>query len=64
MAKNTKLIEAIHDSRLTLKYIAKQTGLTEQSIINMKNGTNTPKVDNAIKVVKVLDCKVEDIFDE
>ena len=59
---NTKLKCAIVYAEISVADLAKKTGIHEQTVrraINNKNVT----VNNAIKIAKALNCKVEDIFE-
>jgi len=58
---NTKLKCAIVYAEKSVSGLAKETGIHEQTVrraINNKNVT----VNNAIKIAKALNCKVEDVF--
>ena len=58
---NTKLKCAIIHAELSVMELAEETGLHEQTIRRAINNHNVT-VSNAIKIAKVLDVSVEDIF--
>ncbi len=49
---------------LTQVNLAKQVEVTRQTIISMEKGNYVPSVVLALRLAKVFECKVEDIFTE
>ena len=47
---------------LTQEELAEKVGITRQTVISIEKGNYTPSVLLAIKLSKVFDVKVEDIF--
>lgn len=42
--------------------LAKQVGISRNSIINIETGQFTPTIGNALKIAKALNLRVEDLF--
>lgn len=56
--------ELIKERGLKKKYISKQLGITQDTLTNWMNGRSMPKLDQAVKLAEILNCKLEDIFKE
>ena len=58
----------IHERRtkaaLTQSQLAQRTGFSRQTIGDLESGTSMPNVTTAIRISKVLGCKVEDLYEE
>ncbi len=61
LAKN-KLRELREKSGLTQEALASQAGVTRQTIISIEGGRYVPSLELALKLAKIFDCHVEDIF--
>ena len=48
--------EQLEDKGMTIYRLSKETGIFEQTLHSMLRGnTSSPKLDNAVKIAKVLD---------
>jgi molybdate-binding protein/DNA-binding XRE family transcriptional regulator len=47
---------------LTQLALAERTGITRQSIVNIENGRFVPSTNVALKLARLFDCRVEDLF--
>lgn len=47
----------------TQEGLAKQLGVTRQTIISMEKGTYNPSLNLAFKLARIFDLKIEDIFE-
>ena len=48
--------EQLKNKEMTIYRLSKETGIFEQTLHSMLNGnTSSPKLDNAVKIAKVLD---------
>lgn len=48
--------QQLENKRMSIYRLSKETGIFEQTLYSMFNGnTSSPKLDNAIKIAKVLD---------
>lgn len=48
--------EQLEDKGMSIYRLSKETGIFEQTLHSMLNGnTSSPKLDNAVKIAKVLD---------
>ena len=48
---------------LTQQSLADKVGCSRQTIHSIESGKFVPSVELALKLAKVLDCKVEDLFE-
>jgi putative transcriptional regulator len=48
---------------MTQQSLADAVSVTRQTIVAMETGTYTPSLGLAIRIARVFDCKVEDIFE-
>lgn len=48
---------------MTQQALADAVGVTRQTIVAMETGTYTPSLALAIRISRVFDCKVEDVFE-
>ena len=46
----------------TQQSLADAVGVTRQTIVAMETGTYTPSLALAIRIARVFDCNVEDVF--
>lgn len=60
MKNNMKLLRK--GSGLTQENIAKKTGVTRQTINAIENSKYNPSLELALKLSKIFNCSVEDIF--
>ncbi len=61
LAKN-KLREYRDKKGISQECLAKQLGVSRQTIISIENGKYVPSLELAIKFAKLFKCKVEDLF--
>jgi len=47
---------------ITQEKLARQTGVSRQTIVYIEKGKFNPSVKLAMKIARVLNCKVEDLF--
>ena len=48
---------------MTQQSLADAVGVTRQTIVAMETGTYTPSLALAIRVARVFECNVEDVFE-
>jgi len=51
-----------NDKNLTILELSQRTGLSESAISRYENGNRTPSVIIALKIAKVLDVPVHELF--
>jgi DNA-binding XRE family transcriptional regulator len=64
------MVETIHNtvnerrlaSGMTQEELAKQLGVTRQTVISIEKGNYTPSVLLALKIAALFECAVEDVF--
>lgn len=61
--KNDKLRDARLKRRLTQSQVAVAVGIAEVSYQRIEYGTQNPSLKTAIRIARVLDMRVEDIWD-
>lgn len=61
--ENKRLQDMITKRKKQKQDLAKEAKTTNQSITNMLKGTS-PRTCLAIRIAKILDCRVEDIFED
>ncbi len=59
---DSSLREKRLEAGLTQEEIAQQTGVTRQTIIAIERGNYVPSVLLALRLARVLGCRVEDLF--
>ncbi len=57
-----KLKEIREERKITQEKLASLVGVTRQTIINIEKGKYKPTVLLALKISRVLNCRVEDLF--
>lgn len=57
-----KLKEIREGKKITQEKLASLVGVTRQTIINIEKGKYKPTVLLALKISRVLNCRVEDLF--
>lgn len=57
-----KIEELIVESGLKKKYVAEQLGININTLTNWIKGKNMPKLDQAVKLAHILNCKVDDLY--
>jgi putative transcriptional regulator len=62
LANKIKILRVIKGD-LTQQNLADQVGCSRQTIHSIESGKFVPSVELALKIAKVLSCKVEDIFE-
>lgn len=60
MKNKIKVYRAVHD--LTQEQLAKELGVTRQTIIAIEKGKYNPSLDLAFKMARIFGVKIEDIF--
>ncbi len=60
MKNNLKVWRAKND--LTQEELAKEVGVTRQTINSIERGKYDPSLELAFKLAKFFDCKIEDVF--
>jgi len=56
------LKEIREERKITQEKLASLVGVTRQTIINIEKGKYKPTVLLALKISRVLNCRVEDLF--
>ena len=57
-----KLIELRKKKMLSQAELARRTGVTRYTIHHIEAGINNPSLTLAMRIAKILECKVEDII--
>lgn len=60
--KTTPLKQLIRERGLKNKWIAQQIGVEESAISQIANDKRKPGVETAIRIARLLDTTVEDLF--
>jgi putative transcriptional regulator len=60
----SRLNELIEKSGYRKKYIAKEVGITPTQLSNWIASRSYPPLDKAYKLAKLLNCKVDDLYEE
>ncbi|KQC16152.1 MAG: helix-turn-helix transcriptional regulator [Methanothrix sp.] len=60
MKNKVKVYRAVHD--LTQEQLAKELGVTRQTIIAIEKDKYNPSLDLAFKMARIFGVKIEDIF--
>lgn len=55
--------QAREDKRLSVRQMAKLTGLSKSTINNIENGKTSPTLLQLEQLAKALDCKMTDLFE-
>ncbi|MEK3909621.1 helix-turn-helix domain-containing protein [Oceanobacillus sp. FSL W7-1309] len=55
--------ELIKERGLQKKYVAKQLGVTQDTLTNWMKNRNMIKLDQAVKLSEILNCKVDDLYE-
>ena len=59
-----RLVRARRDAGLTQQDLSRRSGVPQSVISDIENGkTAYPRVDTAIALARVLDCTVDELFD-
>lgn len=48
---------------MTQQALADAVGVTRQTIVAMETGTYTPSLALAIRIARIFECNVEDVFE-
>jgi len=59
---NNNLNNILKEKGLKKSWLAKQLGVSKQSVTNWVKGRNYPEVKTMKKLSEILDTKIEDIF--
>ena len=54
--------ERIKDTGLKKMYIAEQMGVNKDTLTNWINGRSMIKLDQAVKLARLLNCNVDDLY--
>ena len=57
-----RIREVADEKKIKIQQIIRETGISKSSIYKVINGEYEPSVTNALKIAKVLDSKVEELF--
>lgn len=57
-----KIRELIHESGMTKRFVAKKIGVNENTLGNWMDGRSMPRLDQAVKLADLLNCKVDDLY--
>ena len=60
MKNRIKVFRAMHD--LTQEGLAKELGVTRQTILAIEKGKYDPSLDLAFKIANYFDVKIEEVF--
>ncbi|ADN35122.1 transcriptional regulator, XRE family [Methanolacinia petrolearia DSM 11571] len=60
MKNRIKVFRAMHD--LTQEGLAKELGVTRQTILAIEKGKYDPSLDLAFKIAKYFNVKIEEVF--
>lgn len=60
----SKIGELIELKGYKKKYIAKLMGITPEQLSRWISGNSKPTIDKAFKLAKLLECKVDDLYEE
>ncbi|WP_421909277.1 helix-turn-helix transcriptional regulator [Methanolacinia petrolearia] len=60
MKNQIKVFRAMHD--LTQEGLAKELGVTRQTILAIEKGKYDPSLDLAFKIAKYFNVKIEEVF--
>lgn len=60
MQNRLKVLRAMHD--LTQEQLARELGVTRQTIIAIEKGKYDPSLELAFRIARFFEVKVEDIF--
>lgn len=54
--------EVINDSGLKNVFIAEEVGVDVRTLYKWRKGETIPRLDQAVKLAQILDCKVDDLY--
>ena len=58
-----RIKELRRSKHLTQEQLAEEIGMDTQNLCKMENGNHFPQVKNVIKLAKILDVEVKELFD-
>ncbi|WP_417168753.1 helix-turn-helix transcriptional regulator [Terrihalobacillus insolitus] len=58
-----KIGALIEESGLKKRYVAKELGVNENTLTNWTKNRSMPKLDQAVELADILNCKVEDLYE-
>ena len=66
MVMKMKLLieELIKERGLQKQYVAKKLGVSQDTLTNWMKNRNMIKLDQAVKLAKILSCKVDDLYEQ
>jgi len=59
----SKIGELMQKKGLKGKWVAQQLGISQNQMSNYVKGKSYPPVDKAFELAKLLDCKVDDLYE-
>lgn len=59
-----RIKEIIADRGYKHIYVANKVGVSSQQMSNWISGNSYPRIEKLFALAKVLDCKIEDLYDE
>lgn len=64
MKSKSLLGQIRYEKNISLRELAKETGLSKSTINNIENGVTSPTVEELIVLAKALDCHTYDLYSE
>ena len=61
MKNRLKVYRAMHD--LTQESLARELGVTRQTVVSIENGRYDPSIGLAFRIAKLFNVKIEDVFE-
>lgn len=58
-----KIRELIQESGMTKRFVAGKIGVNENTLGNWMDGRSMPRLDQAVRLAKILNCKVDDLWE-
>lgn len=62
MKNRLKVFRAMHD--LTQEALAKELGVTRQTVISIENGKYDPSIRLAFRIARLFNARIEDVFED
>lgn len=57
-----RIEELIKEKGLQKKYVAKNVGVSNDTLTNWMKSKTYPKLDQAVKLTEILNCKITDLY--
>jgi len=61
MKNRLKVYRAMHD--LTQESLARELGVTRQTVVSIENGRYDPSIGLAFRIARLFNVKIEDVFE-